>query len=106
MGVYCVKDERGWLFKERAVPPIAGAHEDDENALALMVYLAEEDALEDALADPEGSADVVEMRSPEVITEGLEEGRFRYVRIRLDKGEDVVCALPGWRHAVEHGMFN
>ncbi len=106
MGVYCVKNERGWLFKEQPVPRISGTPEDDKNALALMVYVTEEDALEDALADPEGSADVVEMRSPEVITEGLEEGRFRYVRIRLDKGEGVVCALPGWRHAVEHGMFN
>jgi hypothetical protein len=53
MTVYCVKNERGWLFREAAIGPVSGAPEGDENALALMVYLTEEDAFADALADPE-----------------------------------------------------
>jgi hypothetical protein len=46
------------------------------------------------------------MRSPEVITEAFEEGRLQYVRIRLDEGEDTVCALPGWRYAVEYAVLD
>jgi hypothetical protein len=106
MKVYCLKDERGWLFREQPVPRISGVPEEDENALALMVYLAEEDALADA--PPDGSGSVVEMRSPAVITEALEDGRFRYVRVRWgvdseagDTAEDTVCALPGWLALVE-----
>jgi hypothetical protein len=104
MAVFCVKDERGWLFKEQPVPPVSGALGDDEDALALAVYTDAEDALADT--DPEGSGSVVQMRSPEVITEALEAGRLKYVRVRLDDEEDSVCALPGWRYMVERGLFD
>jgi hypothetical protein len=99
MKVYCVKDERGWLFREQPVPRISGVPEGDENALALMVYLSVEEAVADAVTATEES--VVEVRSPHVITEALYDGRVQYVRIHWGDGEDTVCALPGWRAFVE-----
>jgi hypothetical protein len=109
MAIFCVKaPDSGWLFIEQPVPPIAGATEGGENARALAVYQTAEDALRDAEADGGDEDSVVEMPSPEVVTQVLEQGRVKYVRIRWadDASVESVCALPGWRYAVEHGLID
>ena len=102
MEVFCIKDERGWFMRSQDVPPISGVPEGDEDALALMVYLSEEDALADAPEDSDGSIVVMDAAT---VTGALEEGRIAYVRIfwggEGDAREDTVTALPGWRRLVE-----
>jgi hypothetical protein len=99
MTVYCVKDERGWLFREGEVGDLGAP---GERAEALMVYLDPADARADT--ESKDISNVVEVNAA-AITRALEEGHVRYVRIRLgDGGSDQLCALAGWRTLVACGV--